>query len=174
MLGREKVMIHANLSLSLMLGQIVFVSSSDAHKNPVACKAVAVLLHFLFMSAFSWMLVEGLALYLCCTKGIFNHRDMRVKYFLLGWGLPLIIVIISFAARFPDYGNGPQYSCWLSIDDGVIWAFLGPMLVIVLGIAARYVHPSPPTWPDLDPEPPGPIQRGVSLLLCDRQHRPGN
>ncbi|XP_052782993.1 adhesion G protein-coupled receptor E3-like [Mya arenaria] len=132
MLGREKVMIHANLSLSLMLGQIVFVSSSDAHKNPVACKAVAVLLHFLFMSAFSWMLVEGLALYLCCTKGIFNHRDMRVKYFLLGWGLPLIIVIISFAARFPDYGNGPQYSCWLSIDDGVIWAFLGPMLVIVL------------------------------------------
>ena len=67
------------------------------------------MLHFLFLAAFSWMMVEGLALYLCCTKGVFNRRDMRVKYFLLGWGLPVIVVVISLAARFPDYGNGPQY-----------------------------------------------------------------
>jgi len=35
MLGREKIMIHCNLSLALLLGQIVFVSSSDAYKDPV-------------------------------------------------------------------------------------------------------------------------------------------
>ncbi|KAH3691085.1 hypothetical protein DPMN_191760 [Dreissena polymorpha] len=127
MLGNEKILIHFNLSLALMMGQLVFVSSSDAHRNQAACKAVAVLLHFLFMASFSWMLVEGIALYLCCTKGIFNHRDMRVKYILLGWGLPLLIVIISVAARTPEYGNGPQYRC-----EGLIWAFMGPMLVVVL------------------------------------------
>ncbi|XP_052259292.1 adhesion G-protein coupled receptor D1-like [Dreissena polymorpha] len=132
MLGNEKILIHFNLSLALMMGQLVFVSSSDAHRNQAACKAVAVLLHFLFMASFSWMLVEGIALYLCCTKGIFNHRDMRVKYILLGWGLPLLIVIISVAARTPEYGNGPQYSCWLSVKEGLIWAFMGPMLVVVL------------------------------------------
>ena len=75
----------------------------------MACKVVAVLLHFLFMSSFTWMMVEGVALYLCCTKGIFNHKDMRLKYFLLGWGVPAIIVVISFAAEFPKYGDGPQY-----------------------------------------------------------------
>ncbi|XP_060580288.1 adhesion G protein-coupled receptor E4-like [Ruditapes philippinarum] len=132
MLTNEKIMIHANLSLALLLGQIVFVASGDAHRYAMACKVVAILLHFLFMASFTWMMVEGIALYLCCTKGIFHHRDMRVKYFLFGWGLPLIIVVISLAARFPDYGSGPQYSCWLSIDDGLIWAFLGPMLVIVV------------------------------------------
>lgn len=35
MLRKEKIMIHANLSVALMLAQIVFVSSSDAYRNQV-------------------------------------------------------------------------------------------------------------------------------------------
>ena len=38
-----------------------------------------------------------------------NHRDMRIKYFLLGWGVPTVIVVVSLAAKFPNYGHGPQY-----------------------------------------------------------------
>ena len=36
MLGNEKILIHFNLSLALVLAQTVFVSSSDAHTNPVS------------------------------------------------------------------------------------------------------------------------------------------
>ena len=71
----------------------------------IACKIVAMLLHFLFMSSFTWMLVEGVALYLVCTRGIFNHGDMRFKYFLLGYGVPLVIVLVSVGAEFPNYGE---------------------------------------------------------------------
>lgn len=35
MLRKEKIMIHTNLSIALMLAQIVFVSSSDAYRNQV-------------------------------------------------------------------------------------------------------------------------------------------
>ncbi|KAH3815210.1 hypothetical protein DPMN_143733 [Dreissena polymorpha] len=33
MLGNEKILIHFNLSLALMMSQLVFVSASDAHRN---------------------------------------------------------------------------------------------------------------------------------------------
>ncbi|KAL3847293.1 hypothetical protein ACJMK2_018212 [Sinanodonta woodiana] len=131
-LNNEKILIHANLALALLLAQLVFVTSDDANKSEVVCKVVASLLHFLFMASFTWMMVEGIALYLCCTKGIFNYKDMRIKYFLLGWGLPAVIVSVSVGAQFPNYGEGPEKSCWLSNHNGLIWAFLGPMLIIVL------------------------------------------
>lgn len=74
----------------------------------VVCKVVAALLHFLFMAAFSWMLVEGLALYRTCTRGLLYACDMRVQYSVLGWGLPLLVVVISLGVEFPNYGQGLQ------------------------------------------------------------------
>ena len=26
----------------------------------------------------------------------------------------------------------PQNSCWVSVDNGLIWAFVGPMLAVIL------------------------------------------
>ena len=76
-----------------------------------ACKVVALLLHFLFMASFAWMLVEGIALYITCTRGLLANVNSgrKAKYFLIGWGVPAIIVVISCAAHFPSYGDGPQY-----------------------------------------------------------------
>ena len=66
------------------------------------------------------MLVEGVALYLLCTKGFMKHRDMRIKYFLLGWGVPAVIVTVSLAAQFPAYGHGPQYRyIWASSRENL-------------------------------------------------------
>ncbi|KAK7090523.1 hypothetical protein V1264_010307 [Littorina saxatilis] len=130
-LHRERILIHASLALSLLLAQVLFISSDHARDNEVACKIVAALLHFLFMAAFSWMLVEGMALYRTCTRGLLYSSDMRLKYSIIGWGLPLIVVVISLGVEFPNYGRGLQNSCWLSVNKGLIWAFLAPMLVIV-------------------------------------------
>ena len=74
-----------------------------------ACKIVTALLHFFFMSAFAWMMVEGLALYFSCTRPISAYGDMRMIYVLIGWGLPAIIVLISLGSNFQDYGEG-EYS----------------------------------------------------------------
>ncbi|XP_061171308.1 adhesion G-protein coupled receptor D1-like [Saccostrea echinata] len=131
-LSNDTVLIHANLSIALMLGQLVLVTSDGAAKYMAACKIVTALLHYLFMSAFAWMMVEGLALYLSCTRPISAYGDMRMIYSLIGWGLPAIIVLITLGSNFQDYGEGEYSSCWLSIDDGLIWSFVGPMIAIVV------------------------------------------
>jgi len=84
---------------------------------------VALLLHYLFLAAFSWMLCEGLLifllLYLVFYKGFFKEW----KFFTcLGWGmkyisafqmancffaigLPIPIVVISVAVSHEQYGT---------------------------------------------------------------------
>ncbi|XP_046577895.1 adhesion G-protein coupled receptor D1-like [Haliotis rubra] len=132
MLHRERILIHANLAGSLMLAQIIFVASSDAHKSQVLCKVVAISMHFFFMAGFTWMMLEGLCLYLSCLRSHHNYGDMRLKYAVIGWGVPIIIVILSVGIQFPHYGDGPGDSCWLSAEHGLIWAFMAPMLLIVI------------------------------------------
>ena len=72
----------------------------------IMCKIVAILLHFFFMASFTWMLLEGLCLYLSCTRGLYNYGDMRIKYMIMGWGVPVVIVLVSFGVEFPHYGDG--------------------------------------------------------------------
>ncbi|XP_071086262.1 adhesion G-protein coupled receptor D1-like [Haliotis cracherodii] len=138
MLHRERILIHANLAGSLMFAQIIFVASSDAHKSQVLCKVVAILMHFFFMAGFTWMMLEGLCLYLSCLRSHHIYGDMRLKYAVIGWGVPIIIVILSVGIQFPHYGDGPgdspslPISCWLSAEHGLIWAFMAPMLLIVI------------------------------------------
>ncbi|XP_076097924.1 uncharacterized protein LOC143068063 [Mytilus galloprovincialis] len=129
---KETILIHGNLSIALLIGQLVMVASNDAIENTVACKVVAMVMHYFFLSSFSWMMVEGIALYLSCTRGLYNQGNKRMKYCAVGWGFPLLIVIVSIGAEFPNYGTGERHSCWLSTDDGLIWAFMGPMLIIIM------------------------------------------
>jgi len=74
----------------------------------IACKVVAMVLHYFFLSSFTWMMVEGIALYFSCTHGLYNHGDMRMKYCFVGWLIPLVIVVISIGGEFPHYGNSER------------------------------------------------------------------
>ncbi|XP_064391149.1 adhesion G protein-coupled receptor E2-like [Halichondria panicea] len=59
--------IHLNLSISLLLGYVVFLSGVEtavANDDEGACVFVAALLHYLFTNVFFWMLCEGIMLYL--------------------------------------------------------------------------------------------------------------
>jgi hypothetical protein len=57
-------------------------------------------------------------------------------------GFPLIIVIIS-ACVLPG-GYGTESSCWLSTDQGLIWAFAGPVAAItVVSIIEFQCFPHP-------------------------------
>ncbi|KAB1255485.1 Adhesion G-protein coupled receptor D1 [Camelus dromedarius] len=49
------------------------------------CRVLAVLLHYFFLSAFAWMLVEGLHLYSMVTK-VFGSEDSKRGYYCgMGW-----------------------------------------------------------------------------------------
>ena len=50
-----------------------------------ACTSVAILLHYFFTAAFSWMLAEGMHLY---TKvvSVFSNGSKLKFYYIIGWG----------------------------------------------------------------------------------------
>ena len=46
-------------------------------------------------------------------------------------GFPAIIVAISLAAT-QAVGYGTAHACWLDISSGLIWAFIAPVISIIL------------------------------------------
>ncbi|XP_060732735.1 adhesion G-protein coupled receptor D2 [Tachysurus vachellii] len=126
----ERTSIHKNLFISLTFAQIVLLCSGSAIHNKVACTMVAALLHLFFMAAFSWMLVEGLLLWSkVVTVNLSEDRHMKY-YYLIGWGLPVLIVSITLASASGSY-SADDY-CWLSVHNGVIWGFVGPVIFIIM------------------------------------------
>ncbi|XP_035271868.1 adhesion G-protein coupled receptor D2 [Anguilla anguilla] len=127
----DRMSIHKNLFAALTAAQIVLLCSGAAVGNKVACTLVAALLHLFFMAAFSWMLVEGLLLWSkVVTVNLSEERHMKY-YYLIGWGLPILIVTITLASASGKYSADGH--CWLSVhNNGVIWGFVGPVIFIMM------------------------------------------
>lgn len=51
----------------------------------IACKAVALFLHYLYTAAFTWMLCEGVHLYSKVVE-VFSEGSKMKYYYALGWG----------------------------------------------------------------------------------------
>jgi len=68
------------------------------------CTTIAVLLHYLFLCAFAWQLVEGVHLYLLIVK-VFYNKKVIWFYYPLSWGVPAIVVAITVGVKFCDYGS---------------------------------------------------------------------
>ncbi|CAL1274113.1 unnamed protein product [Larinioides sclopetarius] len=86
-------------------------------------------------SCYSWMLLEGVHIYLLLVVVFASRRSHSEKYYLFGYGFPLIIVIITAIIRPKYYGT--DRVCWLSQEKGTIWAFMGPVAcILLLNVAA--------------------------------------
>ncbi|XP_035509235.1 adhesion G-protein coupled receptor D2 [Morone saxatilis] len=126
----DRTSIHKNLFIALICAQVILLCSGSAIHNKVACTLVAALLHLFFMAAFSWMLVEGLLLW-SKVVAVNLSEDRHMKYYyLIGWGLPVLIVTITLASASGKY-SADGY-CWLSVQNGVIWGFAGPIIFIIM------------------------------------------
>uniref|UniRef100_A0A673I3K3 Adhesion G protein-coupled receptor D2 n=1 Tax=Sinocyclocheilus rhinocerous TaxID=307959 RepID=A0A673I3K3_9TELE len=125
----DRTTVHKNLIVALVVAQLLLIFSDWASGNQEACWLVTVLLHLFFLSSFCWMLVEGLMLWSkVVSVNISEERRMKL-YYVLGWGLPVVIVAVTLAATFDRY-KAPQH-CWLNLQSHVIWAFAGPVLFVL-------------------------------------------
>lgn len=71
----------------------------------IACAVFAALLHFFFLAAFTWMFLEGVQLYIMLVE-VFESEHSRRKYFyLVGYGMPALIVAVSAAVDYRSYGT---------------------------------------------------------------------
>uniref|UniRef100_A0A096LV63 Adhesion G protein-coupled receptor D1 n=1 Tax=Poecilia formosa TaxID=48698 RepID=A0A096LV63_POEFO len=126
----ERYHIHANLSFAILVAEILLLISARFEPGTLPCKVMAVLLHFFFLSAFAWMLVEGLHLYSMVVKVFGSEGSKHFYYYGIGWGSPLLICVVSATSALKSYGE--TVNCWLSLEMGAIWAFVAPALFVIV------------------------------------------
>ncbi|XP_076873437.1 adhesion G-protein coupled receptor G6 isoform X3 [Brachyhypopomus gauderio] len=115
-----------NLSTSLLFLNMVFLLDGwlASSGSAAACVAVAVFLHFFLLTSFTWMGLESVHMYIALVK-VFNTYIRRyiLKFCLVGWGLPAVVVSIVVAVDRDFYGkeyygkgedgHGSSEFCWI-------------------------------------------------------------
>jgi len=82
---QEQCQIRVNLAISLAVAQIFFLSGITATSNLGVCTFVGVMLHYFYLVAFGWMMLEGVYLYLMVVK-VFNTVIKMRLYYMFAWG----------------------------------------------------------------------------------------
>ncbi|XP_072872966.1 adhesion G protein-coupled receptor E5 isoform X8 [Chlorocebus sabaeus] len=135
----SRTTIHLHLCICLFVGSTIFLAGIENEGGQVGlrCRLVAGLLHYCFLAAFCWMSLEGLELYFLVVR-VFQGQGLSTRWLcLIGYGVPLLIVGVSAAVYSKGYGR-PRY-CWLDLEQGFLWSFLGPVTFIILCNAVIFV-----------------------------------
>ncbi|KFV91748.1 G-protein coupled receptor 64, partial [Eurypyga helias] len=119
----SKILIQ--LCAALLLLNLVFLLDSwiALYDTRGLCIAVAVFLHYFLLVSFTWMGLEAFHMYLALVK-VFNTyvRKYILKFCVVGWGLPAVVVSIVLAVSPDNYGlittgkvsiNRPDEFCWI-------------------------------------------------------------
>lgn len=126
----ERNSIHKNLVFCLFVAEVIFLIGIGRTEQKVTCAATALLLHFFFLSAFTWMLMEGIHIVVMLVQ-VFDAAKSRLKYYyLVGYGAPIIVVVITAGADYTAYGTDNY--CWLTTRNWFIWSFAGPVALVLV------------------------------------------
>ncbi|XP_039376283.1 adhesion G-protein coupled receptor G2 isoform X1 [Mauremys reevesii] len=120
----SKILIQ--LCAALLLLNLVFLLDSwiALYNIRGLCITVAVFLHYFLLVSFTWMGLEAFHMYLALVK-VFNTyvRKYILKFCIVGWGVPLLVVGIVLAITPNNYGLGsygkfpngsPDEFCWIN------------------------------------------------------------
>ncbi|XP_072030218.1 adhesion G-protein coupled receptor D1-like [Amphiura filiformis] len=124
-----RISILKHLAIAMFIAQFLFLAGVEtAVGNPKLCTAVAVCLHYFFLTVMCWMLSQGLYLYIKLRRSAKGVWDF-VYFCVLGWGFPVVLVAIVAGIKHEAYGTDSY--CWLTTEGGAMWAFVGPALAII-------------------------------------------
>lgn len=154
--------------------QLIFLFGATQTHNQRLCKAVGIFLHFFLTAMFSWMLVEGWHLYLSLLKVFSSRKKTFLKrYYLLGYGLPSVILALSLTVFWDSYGTGKV--CWVA-EQIMVSLFLPPIAAILLAnivimgmVIGVLLSPNrPPEKHKKEASKMAAIKQGLkaSLILC--------
>jgi len=102
------------------------------------------------------MFLEGFQIYELLVKVFESSKTSRLKHFIIGYGVPLLIVIIAVTVDFikiyrdndvedmcfdplelSSYGTSSY--CWLDVDNNFVLSFIIPAVVVILSNVAMLV-----------------------------------
>ncbi|XP_077448327.1 uncharacterized protein LOC144068025 [Stigmatopora argus] len=139
----SKILIQ--LCVALLLLNLVFLVDAWLALFPDAvglCISTAWFLHYFLLAVFTWMGLEAVHMYLALVKVFNSYVPCYMLWFsLVGWGLPLIVVIIVIAVDKDNYGlvsygkypdGATDDFCWLKNDIAFYVAVVAYFCIIFL------------------------------------------
>ncbi|KAF5898374.1 adhesion G protein-coupled receptor E3-like, partial [Clarias magur] len=123
-----------NLCISLFFAHLTFLLTEKFLQNvkeDQVCLVLAGVIHFLFLSAFVWMFIEAVLLYIFVKNlsRISSRQNQVLSWkcmIVIGYVIPLAMVGVT-SGLCPDAYNSE--TCWL--DQKYVWIFLGPVACII-------------------------------------------
>ena len=141
-----------NLAVAILASDIALVGLlTIAHyvSSQKYCVSIAIILHFTFLSRFSWMSVIAFRLLLSFSRPFLSSRILKHKgekkifmcAFAFGWLSPLLIVVVCIALNFSVdlIGYGKNSRCWITSRGALIGGFIVPVYLSVLFNTACFV-----------------------------------
>ncbi|XP_074048423.1 adhesion G-protein coupled receptor G2 isoform X10 [Macrotis lagotis] len=138
----SKILIQ--LCAALLLLNLVFLLDSwiALYNIRGLCISVAVFLHYFLLVSFTWMGLEAFHMYLALVK-VFNTYIQKyiLKFCIVGWGVPAVIIAIVLAISPNNYGLGsygifpsgsPDEFCWINNSVVFYITVVGYFCVIFL------------------------------------------
>ncbi|XP_077367566.1 uncharacterized protein LOC144010915 [Festucalex cinctus] len=131
-----------NIAVCLLIADIWFIVGASIseepreRRNPQACTAATFFIHFFYLALFFWMLASALLLFyrlVWIFGGRLSTKTMLAIGFCLGYGVPLLIAVITIAVTAPTNAYiRENVICWLNWERSrALLAFVIPALVIV-------------------------------------------
>lgn len=117
------------LSSTLLVAMVMFVVAQQPEAGTTGCIGAAAVLHYALLSAFCWMLCEGIQLYLdfVVLLGSKSHVKKMAAFSAI---VPLVAVVANLGVS-PDLYGDKSGICWIQ-DDAAFWAsFAGPAFAIM-------------------------------------------
>ncbi|XP_074093248.1 adhesion G-protein coupled receptor F2-like isoform X2 [Macrotis lagotis] len=127
-----------NIAATLLMADMGFIVASFfsnlvQHHN--CCITLTFFIHFFYLSVFFWMFVMALLILygIVIVFHTFSKSIVMISAFLVGYGCPLIIAVITIAATEPGQGYVQSLTCWLNWKNTkALLAFVVPALTIVV------------------------------------------
>ncbi|XP_004410546.1 PREDICTED: probable G-protein coupled receptor 112 [Odobenus rosmarus divergens] len=114
-----------NLCTALLMLNLTFLvnSWSSSFQKAGLCVTAAAALHYFLLVSLTWMGLEGVHMYLSLVR-VFNIYvpNYILKFCLVGWGIPGIMVAITLSVKKDLYGTLSSATpfCWIK-DDSIFY-----------------------------------------------------
>ena len=136
-----------SLSLAFLVGDLLillgsFLVSISLVQSRAPCVVVAILLHYFFLARFCWTNMIAFEMVRTFTAAmklmpVLSTRAKRTVfavYSLIGWGVPLLITLVSIIVNFASdslvrYGVD---TCWINDVHSTVVAFVAPLALSLL------------------------------------------